>query len=73
MSSLNFILTYIYTYYNKMNKLVEKKKPWNCGKRKPVIDDCGNKWCNCVEPKLTSNSGGRGLAYCLLCHTPWYC
>lgn len=55
-----------------MNKVFRKKKPWNYGKRKPIIDDCGNKWCNCVEPKLTSNSGGRGLAYCLLCNTPWY-
>ena len=49
-----------------------KRKPWNWGKRKPVEDDCGNKWCNCIEPKLTSNAGGRGQAYCLLCHTPWY-
>lgn len=49
-----------------------KRRPWNWGKRKPVEDDCGNKWCNCIEPKLTSNAGGRGQAYCLLCHTPWY-
>lgn len=50
----------------------KKRKPWNWGKRKPVEDDYGNKWCNCVEPKLVSNAGGRGQAYCLLCHTPWY-
>ncbi len=49
-----------------------KRIPWNWGKRKPVEDDCGNKWCNCIEPKLTSNAGGRGQAYCILCHTPWY-
>jgi len=45
---------------------------WNRGKRKPVEDDCGLLWCNCKYPKLTSNAGGRGQAYCLLCHTPWY-
>ena len=49
-----------------------KRKPWNWGKRKPVEDDCGNKWCNCVEPKLVSNGGGRGQAYCLLCGEFWY-
>jgi len=48
------------------------RKPWNWGKRKPVTDDCGNKWCDCVETKLTSNAGGRGQAFCLLCMTPWY-
>lgn len=49
-----------------------KRKPWNWGKRKPVEDDCGNKWCNCVEPNLVSNGGGRGQAYCLLCGEFWY-
>lgn len=48
------------------------RTPWNKGKRKPVIDDCGNEWCNCIEPNLTSNAGGRGQAYCLKCGTPWY-
>lgn len=47
------------------------RKPWNWGKRKPVTDDCGNKWCNCKEPKLISGDG-RGQAFCLLCFTPWY-
>jgi len=49
-----------------------KRKPWNWGKRKPVEDNCKNKWCNCVEPKLVSNGGGRGHAYCLLCGEFWY-
>lgn len=48
------------------------RKPWNWGKRKSVEDDCGNKWCNCVEPKLVSNGGERGQAYCLLCGKFWY-
>lgn len=51
---------------------LKHRHPWNRGKRKPVKDECGLEWCNCVEPKLTSNMGGRGLAYCLLCHTPYY-
>ena len=47
------------------------RKPWNYGKRKPVIDEYGNKWCNCIEPKLTS-SIGKGQAYCLKCMNHWY-
>ena len=47
------------------------RRPWNWGKRKPVTDDCGNKWCDCKEPKLISGDG-RGQAFCLLCMTPWY-
>ena len=50
----------------------KKRKPWNLGKRKPVEDDCGIKWCACLSPKLTSNAGGRGQAYCLLCGEYWY-
>jgi hypothetical protein len=49
-----------------------KRKPWNYGKRKPIVDEMGNKWCNCIEPKLTSNSGVGGQAYCLKCHSNWY-
>lgn len=50
-----------------------KRIPWNKGKRKPIIDDCGNKWCACIEPKLTSNFGvGKGQAYCLKCGNYWY-
>lgn len=47
------------------------RRPWSWGKRKPVTDDCGNKWCDCKEPKLISGDG-RGQAFCLLCMTPWY-
>jgi hypothetical protein len=47
------------------------RRPWNWGKRKPIIDDCGNKWCDCIEPKLT-NGDGRGQAFCYLCMNPWY-
>lgn len=63
--------------YKEENKMKEekqktKKLPWNWGKRKPYTDDVGLKWCNCVVPKLTSNSGGRGQALCLLCMTPYF-
>jgi hypothetical protein len=50
----------------------EKRIPWNKGKRKPVIDEDKNFWCDCANPKLISNSGGRGLAKCTLCDNPWY-
>lgn len=51
-----------------------KKIPWNKGKRKPIIDDLGNKWCNCIEPKLVRNilPEDKGQAYCILCHNHWY-
>jgi hypothetical protein len=48
------------------------KRPWNWGKRKPLVDDVGDKWCDCKIPKLTSNAGGRGQALCLLCGYPWF-
>jgi hypothetical protein len=50
----------------------KKKIPWNLGKRKPVFD--GERyWCNCVNPKLVSNSGmGFGQVFCLLCTNYWY-
>jgi hypothetical protein len=50
---------------------VLSKRPWNYGKRKPVEED-GELWCNCKNPKLRSNAGGRGQAFCLLCGYPWY-
>ena len=43
------------------------------GKRKPTVDEYGNKWCNCTQPELVSNHGiGNGQAYCLKCHCDWY-
>ena len=50
----------------------KKRKAWNLGKRKLQADECGIMWCTCEQPKLTSNAGGRGQAFCLLCGTPWY-
>lgn len=41
------------------------------GKRKPTVDDMGLSWCNCTQPNLIYPIG-RGQAYCLKCHTPWY-
>lgn len=48
-----------------------KRKPWNLGKRKPEIDELGNKICVCLEPKLMS-SGRNGGATCILCWANWY-
>jgi len=55
-----------------MSKGMKGRIPWNKGKRKPIVDDLGKKWCNCVTPKLTS-SGVNGIqAYCLKCGEYWY-
>lgn len=53
---------------------VQKRNPWNKGKRKPIVDEYGNKWCNCLEPNLTylRLETEPGQAYCLLCHNYWY-
>lgn len=40
------------------------------GKRKPVIDQYGMKWCNCTRPKLTHSNSAQ--AYCTLCGCYWY-
>lgn len=48
-----------------------KRIPWNKGKRKPIIDEWGDKWCNCEEPKLTSPVT-RGDAWCLKCMCAWH-
>ncbi len=55
-----------------MEETKEKKKSFGNGYRKPITDDVGLKWCNCTNPNLTSNSGGRGQAYCMKCKTPYY-
>lgn len=56
-----------------MGETIKKKRiPWNKGKRKPEPDQDGILWCMCLNPKLTSPIPGRGQAYCLLCHTPYY-
>lgn len=55
------------------NKAEQKRKRGgDNGKRKPFIDDMGMKWCGCVRPNLTGNSGGPGQAYCLKCGNYWY-
>ena len=35
-------------------------------------EDDGLLWCHCHWPQLTSNSGGRGVALCTLCQSPFY-
>lgn len=53
-------------------KHVERKRTaWNKGKRKPITDEFGDKWCDCVEPKLVSRIS-RGTAWCVKCMTPYY-
>ena len=49
-----------------------RKRGGDNGKRNPVIDDMGYKWCNCTKPRLTHNGGGRGQALCLKCGEAWY-
>ena len=49
-----------------------KKAPWNKGKRKPLIDGDGNKWCDCKDPNLVSANDGVHQAYCLKCGEYWY-
>lgn len=54
-------------------KELKKKRGGDNGKRKPIIDDQGLKWCNCTVPKLSSTMGiGPGSAYCRKCHCNWY-
>lgn len=48
------------------------RAPWNLGKRKPITDDCGNKWCACLDPKLSPSGVEDRQAYCRLCGNYWY-
>jgi hypothetical protein len=54
--------------------VTQKRRPGgDNGKRKPVIDEDGNKWCNCTRPTLFSNYGiGPGVAHCHKCGCNWY-
>jgi hypothetical protein len=52
-------------------KTNNKKRGGDNGKRKPITDDMGLKWCNCTKPKLISPLC-RGQAYCIKCNNPWY-
>lgn len=49
----------------------KKKRGGDNGKRKPVIDQDGDRWCNCTRPKLISPID-KGQAYCLKCKSNWY-
>jgi hypothetical protein len=53
-------------------KQIPRSRGGDNGKRKPVTDNMGLKWCDCTKPKLVSNFGGRGQAYCIKCNNPWY-
>ena len=50
----------------------KKTKLFGGGYRKPIKCDDGLYWCNCFTPNLISNCGGRGMAFCLRCGTPYY-
>jgi hypothetical protein len=50
----------------------KKKRGGDNGKRKPITDDVGIKWCNCTKPKLVSPFHGKGLASCIKCGYPYY-
>lgn len=59
---------------NKSKEQTEKQRLSKSplyGYRKPTTDDCGT-WCNCTQPTLTSNHGGKEQAYCLRCGSNWY-
>lgn len=64
----------ISTMEEEAKKLIEKPKrtPWNKGKRKPLIDNDGKKWCDCSLPKLIHANDGIHQAYCLKCKCYWF-
>lgn len=50
-----------------------KKRGGDNGRRKPIVDEDGLKWCNCTRPNLTGHGGvGRGQAWCMKCREYWY-
>lgn len=52
----------------------KRKRGGDNGKRKPIVDDLGLKWCNCTRPNLTHNrlKEEPGQALCLKCGYHWY-
>ena len=58
--------------YSKTELTEKKKRGGDNGKRKPIVEEDGTKWCGCTVPKLTSPFHGRGQASCLKCMQPWY-
>lgn len=56
-----------------LHKASVTRRLFGGGWRKPIKDEYGDKWCNCLIPNITSNHGiGKGQAYCLRCHSDWY-
>lgn len=49
----------------------KKRVAWNKGKRTPITDEWGDKWCNCETPDLTTPVY-RGDAWCRKCRCAWY-
>ena len=52
----------------------KRKRGGDNGKRKPIVDDMGQKWCNCTTPKLVSSEPYpmREHPSCTKCGYPWY-
>lgn len=51
------------------------KKLFGGGWQRPIIDEFGNKWCNCLIPNLRSHyhfEEQKGQAYCLRCKCNYY-
>lgn len=55
-------------------EIIKPKKLFGGGWQRPITDEDGNKWCNCIIPKLTHNRIPReaGTAYCIRCGEHWY-
>ena len=51
---------------------LHKEKPWNKGKRKPLVDGDGKKWCDCSLPTLVHANDGEHQGYCLKCRNYWF-
>ena len=55
------------------NEVKAKKRGGDNGKRKPIKDEDGVLWCNCITPKLVpAGHYGRGQAYCIKCGEYYY-
>lgn len=57
-----------------MSKKEKKNTLFGGGWKKPVKDENGLEWCNCIYPNLTSlrSENSRGIAWCMRCKTPYY-
>jgi hypothetical protein len=68
----NWVLANPIKFEHPIENVKGKLSLWEYDGINTIEEDDGLLWCHCYSPQLISNSGGRGVALCTLCQSPFY-